>query len=71
MMKSLRFPDCTAKSLLFFLLLATLCVPMNAQTFTNASSRLSSAANGFEWGTSVADFNNDGWVDIYERGTLY
>lgn len=43
----------------------------SAQTFTDVSSKLHPMTNGSEWGTSAADFNNDGLVDMYERGKIY
>lgn len=44
---------------------------LSAQTFIDATFMLNPPTNGSEWGTTAADFNNDGWVDIYERGKLY
>ncbi len=44
---------------------------LNAQTFTNSTTLLNPATNGFEWGANAVDVNSDGWVDIYEREKLY
>ncbi len=44
---------------------------LNAQSFADSSQMLHPLNNGFEWGTSAADFNNDGWVDIYHEDRLY
>ena len=51
--------------------LMLLSVPLAAQIFSDESARLQPMTNGFEWGTTAADFNSDGWVDIFERGKLY
>lgn len=44
---------------------------IHSQTFIDRSHLLSPMTNGSEWGTTAADFNNDGWIDIYEREKLY
>lgn len=40
------------------------------QTFTDVSQLLNPALNDFVvWGASAADFNNDGWIDIFVPDT--
>jgi len=51
--------------------LAFLFTSLYSQTFTDESSQITPSNNSFEWGTSAADFNNDGLVDIYHPGRLY
>jgi len=53
------------------LVLVMMQLSLGAQTFTDASIQLSPRNNSFDWGCSVADFNNDGLPDIYHPGRLY
>ncbi len=43
----------------------------NDGTFTNIASDLGLAHEGYQGTAAWADFNNDGWVDLYVDGILY
>ncbi len=43
----------------------------NGDSFVNVAPELGLAHEGYRGTAAWADFNNDGWIDLYANGTLY